>query len=149
MCPWHDLTVLLLRGHHWSYFPFWNQENKAQLLGLEKAPSNNVEQASSNLFLFFSIRLPEVILVFISSNFSFSKDNSLKSSGKFTWLRAGCHMLVESRETEVLAPESYIFVYAKLSLPLQAWFFKRAIKRKFTLSELRCPPLSWGENLLD
>jgi hypothetical protein len=74
------------------------------MLWLEKAPSNNVEQASSNLFLFFSIRLPEVILVFISSNFSFSKDNSLKSSGKLTWLRAGRHMPMESRETEVLTP---------------------------------------------
>lgn len=101
--------------------PFGIKKTKP-LLWLAKAPSNNVEHASSNLFLFFSMRLPEVILVFISSNFSFSKDNSLKSSGKLTWLRAGQHMLTEFRETEVSTPENHICRHTKLHSP-DSWFW--------------------------
>lgn len=65
--------------------PFGMKEKQSSLVWREKAQGHNVEQTGSNLSLFFSMWLPEVILVFISPNFPFSKNNSLKSSGKLTW----------------------------------------------------------------
>lgn len=52
---------------------FGVKKNKAVWFSQRKPPSNNVEQARSNLFLFFSMWLPEVILVFISQTSPFQK----------------------------------------------------------------------------
>ena len=63
---------------------FGIKKNRAVWRGQGKPPWQWCRTSQESFVLFFSMWLLEVILVFISPNFPFAKDNSLKSSGKLT-----------------------------------------------------------------